>query len=306
MGDMAIPFVSVIIVNYNSGNFALAAIQSLLRQIGVKLEIIVVDNASQDDSIFVLQTRLADQILLIQSATNLGFSRANNLGASKANGNFLLVLNPDTVIDDLHAIQHLVKALLANPQVGLMAPLIDEPRKNKQVRPRHTYPSERYLNHTKKLNNLPGDIAWVLGACMLLKRDVFNQINGFDEDYFLYGEDADICLRVRLAGYAIGFADSVKIMHVSGASEIGADSYEKWLRKRRGLYLFFIKHYHSQDVRQLAKSLIFKSNGYLIWHKLKRILFHTTSLKSIDQEHRLKATITAAKEMLQTINKKTS
>lgn len=306
MGDMAIPFVSVIIVNYNSGNFALVATQSLLRQIGVKLEIIVVDNASQDDSVLVLRTQLADQILLIENAINLGFSRANNLGASKANGDFLLVLNPDTVVDDQHAIQSLLKALLTNPQVGLMAPLIDEPRKNKQVRPRLTYPSERYLKHTKKLNNLPGDIAWVLGACMLLKRDVFNQINGFDEDYFLYGEDADICLRVRLAGYSIGFTDAVKIMHVSGASEIGADSYEKWLRKRRGLYLFFIKHYHAQDVRQLAKSLIFKSNGYLIWHKLKRILFHTTSLKSIDQEHRFEATITAAKEMLQTINKKTS
>ena len=303
---MAIPFVSVIIVNYNSGNFALAAIQSLQRQIGIRLEIIVVDNASLDDSILVLQTKLADQILLIQSPSNLGFSRANNLGASKANGDFLLILNPDTVVDDQHAIQYLVEALLANPQLGLMAPLINEPRKNKQVRPRHTYPSERYLKNTKKLNNLPGDIAWVLGACMLLKRDVFNQINGFDEDYFLYGEDADICLRLRLAGYAIGFTDSVKIMHISGASEIGADSYEKWLRKRRGLYLFFIKHYHAQDVRQLADNLIFKSNAYLIWHKVKRILFQTKSLKSIDQEHRLKATITAANEMLQTIRQKTN
>lgn len=295
---MTPPFVSIIIVNYNSGSYALDCIRSLQRQIGVQLEIIVVDNASQDDSASVLQAQLSDQILLIQSATNLGFGRANNLGVARASGEFLLLLNPDTVLGEAQTIRHLVDALLDNPQFGLMAPLMDEPRKNKLVHPRYTYPSQRYLKQTKKLNDLPGEIAWVLGACMLLKRGLFNEINGFDEDYFLYGEDIDICLRIRLAGHAIGFTDTVKIMHVSGASEIGADSYEKWLRKRRGLYLFFIKHYHAEDTRQLAKSLILKTNVYLVLLKIKGLFINQNNPSFIDKRHRLKATITAANEML--------
>ncbi|MES2637819.1 MAG: glycosyltransferase family 2 protein [Pseudomonadota bacterium] len=295
---MTIPFVSVIIVNYNSGGYALDCIRSLQRQTAVQLEIIVVDNASQDSSVSILQSALSENIRLIKSQTNLGFGRANNLGALQARGEFLLLLNPDTVVNETQAIKHLVDALVDNPQIGLMAPLVNEPRKNKQVFARHTYPSQRYLKHTQKLNDLPGEIAWVLGACMLLNRDFFNQINGFDEDYFLYGEDIDICLRIRLAGYAIGFTHDVKIMHVSGTSEIGADSYEKWLRKRRGLYLFFVKHYHEKDRRRLAKILIRKANIYLAFHSVKGLFIDRNSLCFVDKEHRLKATITAASEML--------
>lgn len=292
------PFVSVIIVNYNSANYALDCIRSLQRQIGVQLEIIVIDNASQDDSLSILQAQLTDQIKLIQSPTNLGFGRANNLGAAQASGEYLLLLNPDTVIDEAHSIEYLVDALLENSKIGLMAPLVVEPRKNKQVVARRSYPSQRYLKHTKKLKNLPGQIAWVLGACMLIKRDLFSQINGFDADYFLYGEDIDICLRIRLAGYAIGFTNAVKITHVSGASEIGADSYEKWLRKRRGLYLFFIKHYHAEDRRKIAKMFITKAKLYLLLLQVKGLFVDQNKASFIDKKHRLKATITAAKEML--------
>ncbi len=292
------PFVSVIIVNYNSASYALDCIRSLQRQIGVQLEIIVIDNASQDDSLSILQAQLTDQIKLIQSPTNLGFGRANNLGAAQASGEYLLLLNPDTVIDEAHSIEYLVDALLENSKIGLMAPLVVEPRKNKQVVARRSYPSQRYLKHTKKLKNLPGQIAWVLGACMLIKRDLFSQINGFDADYFLYGEDIDICLRIRLAGYVIGFTDAVKITHVSGASEIGADSYEKWLRKRRGLYLFFIKHYHAEDRRKIAKMFITKAKLYLLLLQVKGLFVDQNKASFIDKKHRLKATITAAKEML--------
>lgn len=295
---MTLPTVSIVIVNYNSGSYVLDCINSLLRQTDVQLEVIVVDNASQDDSISVLQTQLSDQILLIQSATNLGFGRANNLGVARASGEFLLLLNPDTVLDEVQTIRHLVDALSDNPQFGLIAPLMHEPRKNKLVLPRYGYPSQRYLKLTKKLNDLPGEIAWVLGACMLLKRSLFNEISGFDEDYFLYGEDIDICLRIRLAGHKIGFTNTVKIMHVSGASEIGADSYEKWLRKRRGLYLFFIKHYHVEDIRQLAKSLILKTNVYLMLLNIKGLFINQNNSNFIDKKHRLKATITAVNEML--------
>ena len=290
--------ISVIIVNYNSGSYAKDCILSLLKQQSAQLEIIVIDNASVDDSVALLESIFKHQITLIQSAENLGFGRANNLGAAHATGEFLLLLNPDTVIESPDVVQQMVDYYLKNNLIGLLAPLIVEPRKNKQVLPRYSYPSSKQLQNTNKINHLPGDIAWVLGACMLIKRSVFNEINGFDPDYFLYGEDTDICLRLRLVGYEIGFINAVNVMHVSGASEIGANTLDKWLRKRRGLFLFFKKHYHADDVTKIAKAAMFKSQLYLMGLGIKSMFYPKGDLKFLDQKSRLQATVIAAKEVL--------
>lgn len=292
------PNVSVIIVNYNSGSYALDCIRSLAGQRDVNLEIIVVDNASKDNSLELFTANLPDEVLLIKSPENLGFGRANNLAASRASGDFLLLLNPDTKIDDPHAIKKLLETLLRQPKLGLLAPAVDEPRKNKQVLPRYRYPAANQLRYTQRLKQLPGKIAWVLGACMLIKRSVYNEIHGFDEDFFLYGEDVDICLRLRLAGYEIGYADEVRIMHVSGASEIGADTLGKWLRKRRGIYLFYLKHYDARDVLHIARKAILKSKCYLLALRLRAIFSDKNSPAFLDKMHRLQATISVAGETI--------
>lgn len=288
---------SVIIVNYNSGHYAVDCIQSVLSQRGVTIEIIVVDNASQDDSVGLLSNRFAQQIQLIQSPENLGFARANNLAATKAQGECLLLLNPDTILEDVTTLRVMVDILLSNPRYGLLAPLINEPRKGKQVLPRYRYPSVRNLRYTQTFRQLPGKIAWVLGACMLLKHDVFNEVNGFDPDYFLYGEDTDICLKLRLSNYEIGYSDQVAIMHVGGASEFGAETLGKWLRKKRGLYLFLQKHLDGRDLDRIAAEEIWKSRLYLAVHRLKGIFTDRRSARYEDKLHRLQATITAAKEV---------
>ena len=299
----SLPTVTVLIVNYNSGAYAVACIDSLLQQQGVVLDVVVVDNASQDNSVAQLQSwqavsKQSSQVCLIQSETNLGFGRANNLAATKATGEYLLLLNPDTELHQTDIVKALIDKLIDHSNLGLIAPLIDEPRKNKQVLARYRYPEQKALKHTQTLANLPGTIAWVLGACMLTKRHIYEAIGGFDEDYFLYGEDIDICLRIRLAGYAIGFASEIQVMHVGGASEAGAESYGKWLRKRRGKFLFFTKHYHALDRQALAKSIILKTRLYLTIHKLRGWLTPTPALVYQDKTHRLNATITAAQEML--------
>lgn len=292
---------SVIIVNYNSGTYALDCIKSLFKQIGICLEIIVIDNASKDNSVLLLKEHFGESILLIESTENLGFARANNLAASKACGDFLLILNPDTVIEDFAALKKMVCKLEANPQIGLLGPLIDEPRKNKQVFPRYRYPSSRYLKHTDKFKNLPGKIAWILGACMLLKRTVYEEIKGFDPDYFLYGEDADICLRLRLVGYEIGYHDSVKIIHVSGASELGEPTLDKWLRKKRGVFLFCIKHFDTRDTLTMAKLNIVKSRLYLFALYFKSLFSNKSNASFIDKKHRLQATVFVANEAINQI-----
>jgi GT2 family glycosyltransferase len=296
------PTVSVIIVNYNSGSYALDCIRSLNKQRDVNLEIIVVDNASKDDSLKLFAENLPDNVLLIKSPENLGFGRANNLAASRASAEFLLLLNPDTVIDDAYAIKNLRDTLLNKPNVGLLAPAVDEPRKNKQVLPRYRYPSANQLRYTKKLKGLPGKVAWVLGACMLVKRSVYNEIHGFDEDYFLYGEDVDICLRLRFSGYEIAYADDIRIMHVSGASEIGADTLDKWLRKRRGIYLFYVKQYDARDVLHIARKAILKSKFYLLALRLKALFSDKKPPAFMDKTHRLQATILVAEETIAALN----
>ncbi len=287
-------FVSVLMVNYNSGHYAKACIESLFKQRNIQLEIIVVDNASADDSIALLKNAFGNRISIIESNENMGFGRANNLAANSAHGEFLLLLNPDTVIADTLAISKMVDFYGENQRYGMVGPNIHEARKNKYVAPRYTYPSSRQLKFKQKFEALPGKIAWLLGACLLLKRKVYQQISGFDPDYFLYGEDADIGLRIRQHGFEIGFCEQVNIEHVSGASEIGADSLDKWLRKRRGIFLFYTKHYDSRDVMCIAQHAIIKSSLGLKWLSMTKLL----RANVVDRQHRLQATKIVAKEVL--------
>lgn len=290
---------SVIIVNYNSGVYAIECIRSLQHQKNINLEIIVIDNASRDSSVEQLHQEFGDEIVLIESKENLGFGRANNLAAGKATGEYLMLLNPDTVIPQPLGLFNLIQFLDAHPEMGMVGPVVEEPRKGKNVLPRLSYPSSRNLKYTDTFRDLPGKIAWILGACMLIKRSLYNEIAGFDPDYFLYGEDADICLRIRQYGYQIGYCEVVKIDHVSGASEIGADSLDKWLRKRRGLYLFCKKHLDARDALSLARREIFKSSMYLFFNWLASLLGKKDSEVLKDKKNRQKATIIAAKELIQ-------
>jgi GT2 family glycosyltransferase len=118
----------------------------------------------------------------------------------------------------------------------------------------------------------------------------------------LYGEDVDICLRLRFAGYEIAYTDDVRIMHISGASEIGADTLGKWLRKRRGIYLFYVKHYNARDVLHIARKAILKSKCYLLVLRLKTLFSDKSAPVFLDKKHRLQATILVAEETIAALN----
>jgi len=290
--------ISALIVNYNTGSHAVQCIHSLLEQQVDGLEIVVVDNASRDDSIPLLRSTFGDRVTLVESQENLGFGRANNLAAAMAQGDFLLLINPDTQWLGSDGLGTLVAYLESNESVGLAGPELHEPSKNKYVLPRKTYPSQHRLKYTAGLKALPGNIAWVLGACMLFKADTFRQIGGFDPDYFLYGEDADICLRVRKAGYAIGYCPAAKIIHVGGASEAGAVPLEKFLRKKRGFYLFCNKHYDARDVRRIARAARVSARLGLMHLAFRSFLGLGTRQQRQQQKQRLQAASMAAAEVL--------
>jgi GT2 family glycosyltransferase len=293
------PFVSALIVNYNSGAYAVRCIDTLLLQKNIRLEIIVIDNASKDNSVTLLKSTFNDRIKLISGKSNLGFGCANNAVAAFAQGDFLLLINPDTEIYDELFIFKLVSKLKKNKETGLIAPSICEPRKNnKIIEPKYRYPGVTKLIYSKEIKNLPGQIAWVLGACMLMKASVYKEIGGFDEDYFLYGEDVDICIRLRKHGYTISYAADLEIMHVSAVSEIGSNNLEKWLRKRRGLFLFYSKHYDLRDVERIAKITIIVSSVKLLLFKMINFLNRRQSDKLLDKVDRLKASLEVAKKYI--------
>lgn len=277
------PFVSAIIVNYRSSEHAICCISTLLQQRNVKLEIIVVDNCSNDDSVLKIRAAYPDQVYLIENQRNDGFGKANNLAASQASGDYILIINPDIKLLKPDDLLQMVTMMEENPTIGMLGPNIIESRRNKRVSPKLHYTKQSELKSTLWLKSLPGKYAWLLGACLLFRRDVYQEIKGFDEEFFLYGEDTDIGLRVRKAGFIIGWAENVEVDHWGGASEVGATSYDKWQRKKRGYYQFCLKHYDTADAEYILRKALSRCNIKLFFLKF-RLKFSTRPTAVTDLE----------------------
>lgn len=255
--------VSVIVVNYNTAAEVIDCLHSVLCQQDIDFDVWVVDNASFDDSITRLQNTFGARVQLIASPDNLGFGRANNLASAKAAGDYLYLLNPDAQLTDPHDLKHLVEFLQARPRCGLVGSHVIQ--QHRLIATASQYPGQRHLKTTRGLQDLPGTIAWLQGSSMLISSACFRQMGGFDPDYFLYAEETDLCLRLRKAGYEIGVCPHVQVQHIGGASQRHAKIYDMRLRKQRGLYLFYAKHYSPDDARRLAKRAHLHSLLNLLW-----------------------------------------
>lgn len=242
--------VSVVIVSYQSAGVIAGAVDSALAQEGVELEVIVVDNASKDESVPLLRG-YGDRIVLVESSENLGFGRGVNVGCSRARGGYVFMLNPDARIDARDGVARLCRFLEVHPEVGAVAPRLLHPDGTHQAPPRLGYPGQRHVS--ADFSSLPGEIAWVLGAAILVRKSAFDAIGGFDPAYFLYGEETDLCLRLRKAGHAIGCEERVTVTHIGGASEAKSPSLEVWMRRQAGLHLFYEKSYPAADAEKLIR-----------------------------------------------------
>ena len=241
--------VSVIIVAYNSAAHLPGSIASVRAQEGVAFETLVIDNASSDNTLVVLR-ELAAQVRVIRNNENAGFGRACNLGFEQSHGRYCYFLNPDARLIEARVLAELCRAMDQHPQWGLAGSRVTD--ENGELKLSATsYPDERHLR--RPLPDLPGKIAWVVGASMIVRRNIFAQLGGFDPQFFLYGEETDLCLRARQSGYEIGYVDSVGVRHIGGASEQGKDPYEVWTRRAKGLLQFWRKHYSAEDVKRLVR-----------------------------------------------------
>jgi N-acetylglucosaminyl-diphospho-decaprenol L-rhamnosyltransferase len=283
--------ISVIIVNYKTPQLAAANIKALLSQQNVRYEIIVVDNHSEDDSLAVL-SQFGASIQLLANQENLGFGRANNQAFRISSGRYLFFLNPDAICLSENDLAEAVKWMDTHSNFALAGTRIVSSQDALEKTVFSHYPRQKEA--VLHFSHLPGEVAAVLGASMLVRRNAFLQVQGFDETFFLYGEETDLCLRLRKAGYTLGFCEAVTVRHVGGASERHTPSEEILRKKRAGKLLFYRKHYPSSVVKRMMLADLRHAHFHL-W-RLKLIQW----IKGLDVKQQEKVRrLNVVKEMAQ-------
>lgn len=241
--------VSIIIVSYNTADLTVACLESVFASQRVSYEVFVVDNASQDGSAGIIRDKFP-QVRLVANEENRGFGAANNQALQECSGRYVIFLNPDTTVGP-DSFFKMAAYMDAHSEVGLAGPRVLNPDGTRQDSMSTRYPGHRY--GAADLGHLPGEIACVLGACQIASTGLLHELGGFDEDFFLYGEDQDLCLRIRKRGFEIGFIDDAVIMHHGGQSERGTLPAEVVRKKIRAELLFYRKHYRPETVRRLCQ-----------------------------------------------------
>ncbi len=234
---MNTPEISVIIVTYNSSKYIEKCLASLFVSLeGIKSEVIIVDNASTDDTVKVLQ-KFKKRITLIASKENKGFGKAMNLGYTKTKGEYIWLVNPDAFVGVKCALE-ILKVMKKNEDVGVVGTQMRYENGSLQgsfgYRPTflrellqmallyHYFPVGRVVlpsSQTASLFNKSHEVAWVSGGCMMIRRDALGKSKTiFDPAYFMYLEDIDTCLRISKNGYRIWYLASAYAKHVHSAS----------------------------------------------------------------------------------------
>ena len=249
-----VPRTDVVVVAYNSRDVLRACVAPLAGAPGVA--VVVVDNASPDRG----HETVADlPLTVVESGRNGGFSFGCNVGWRRGSSPYVLFLNPDARITP-EAVGRLAAALEADPGLGAIGPLIlgddgslDPSQRSfpsllttwaqalflHRVFPRAAWTDE--LERRPEAYSRAGRPDWISGACLMTRRDVLERIGGFDERFFLYCEDTDLCRRIRDLGLGVGFEPSVVCMHEGGASApraglftVLAESRMLYARRHRG------------------------------------------------------------------------
>ncbi|WP_230534550.1 glycosyltransferase family 2 protein [Microvirga roseola] len=204
--------VTAIVVTFDSAH-ALPECLGALKAEGVS--ILVVDNASSDNTVAVAEGQGAQ---VVRNARNEGYGRANNIGARAAKTEFLLVVNPDCVVEQ-GAVAALVEAARRYPDAGMLAPKIVEPSGRVFFQPRSLL--SPYLHNPQGKLVLPEGEAcapFVSGACFLIRRELFLDLGGFDQNIFLFYEDDDLCRRVADSRHALIYVPQAVVRHGRGQS----------------------------------------------------------------------------------------
>jgi GT2 family glycosyltransferase len=278
---------SIVIVNYNTERLLRSCLESVYAGAnGTPMDIWVVDNNSRDGSVPMLKS-MFPVVKVIVNPTNVGFSRANNAAISQSRSDYVLLLNPDTLIIE-DAIERMVKFMNEHPEVGIAGCKVLNRDGTLQLACRRSIPTPKvaFYRLTGLSRLFPGnktiarynmtyqspqqthEVDAVSGAFLMIRRQVVEEIGLLDERFFMYGEELDWCLRAKRAGWTVAYYPHAQIIHYKGEST-KYNSRKAALEFYRAMYLFHKKHF-AKDCPAVVNGLIYIgifAKALLAWRK---------------------------------------
>jgi len=263
---------SIIILNYNTKDLTIECLNSFVDQYKQELdraqfEIILVDNASTDGSLEALKKLKIIGLKIVESKENLGFSKGCNLGTKNATGEYLLFLNSDTEIKDQGFVK-MLDYIKKNENVGILGGALKNENGTSQSSAGKFYNLlnlflmliglER-LGFLRESPKFTKQVDWVSGACLMIKRKVFEKIGKFENDLFMYGEDMELCFRAGTKGFKTYFYPEITLFH----KERGSSNRTFAILNIYKAILFFYKQYKPTWQYQVARFLLFSKSFIL-------------------------------------------
>lgn len=258
---------SIIVVNWNAKDALRKCLKSIYNTVNIPPEIIIIDNNSSDESASMIKTEFPN-VLLLKQKKNLGFSKASNIGFKFSKGKYILFLNPDVILLK-DSVNKMVKFLDIHPQAGIIGPKILREDGTIDFYQKRRFPTnfhhfleifliKKLIDWSKKkllakkkkpCYKKTGKCESLVGCCMLMKRETFTLMEGFDEQVPMYLDDIDICFRCREKGLDNFYLEEAKIIHIGQHSTKKARNYKMYdVLNIQAHKVFYRKHYSRMTV----------------------------------------------------------
>ncbi len=283
---------SIIILNWNTRDETRDCLNSIVgKSYKHTIQVILADNASEDGSREMVQSEFPT-VTLVAHPTNLGFCAGNNRAIPATNGRYVLFLNSDTVVVD-DALDRMISFMDDNPDIAILGPKLLNLDGSLQYSCRRfpdlgagffrntplgrLFPKNRFTqdylmsdwDHASTL-----DVDWVSGAALMIRRDMLEKTGGFDEEFYMYCEDVDICYRAHQMGSRVTYFPEAVIYHIIGRSTTKVPARMTYAF-HRSMYRFYLKHYRkntSYFVRPLIiPGLVLRASGQILRYKWKNV-----------------------------------
>jgi hypothetical protein len=288
------PKVSVIVLSWNVQALLRACLTSLPLN-DSSVEVIVVDAASADGTPEMVRVEFP-QVTLIARHENLGYSRGNNLGLRVARGRYLLVLNPDTQVLEA-ALSRMCAFVDAHPEVGVLGPqVVGADGRIQSTRRRFPTLATGFFESTWIQSLAPrsmleryyardlsddaiGDVDWLVGAALMVRREAYQQVGGLDESFFMYSEELDWCRRMKAAGWRVVYFPPARIVHYEGRSSAQVPA-ATHIRFNTSKVRYFRKYHGAFAAEALRGFLLLNFAVQLGIEWLKGLLGHKRELRT--------------------------
>ncbi len=278
--------VSVVIVSFNTKDLLRECLSTVKSETGMRVEVLVVDNASKDGSAAMVAEEFPE-VRLTALDTNLGFAAANNVAFRQASGRYVVLLNSDAFLGEA-TLFRAVLLMDSRPQVGLAGALLVGRDGHWQPSARlfpsicndllaltglsSRFPRSKFFGRADRSWADPEEASetdWVPGAFSIIRRSVLEEVGHFDEHFFLYYEEVDLCRRIKAAGFSVAYWPELKVVHIGGESSktikrlsMSSSGAQLSLWRMRSALLYYRKHH--------AHKAWFAMLGETLWHRLRR------------------------------------